>query len=123
MTETTRTTVTLNKSYMKLIQELVDVFGATRAQVISNIVEYFFNDSKNDPLLQKLRARKRKDKTPEKNELDDRITNYLKISDNIPFEVFLDHLNLDSEFVIDHLGEWGEKYNFKFDNNKIVKNK
>ena len=64
MTETSRTTVTLNNSYMKLIEELVDVFGATKAQVISNIVEYFFNDSKNDPLLEKLRARKRKENPP-----------------------------------------------------------
>ncbi len=123
MTETTRTTVTLNKSYMKLIQELVDVFGATRAQVISNIVEYFFNDSKNDPLLKKLRARKRKDKPPEKSDLDNKIQNYLKRSDKIPFEVFLDHLNLDSEFVIKHLNEWGEKYGFMLIDNKIIKNK
>jgi len=123
MTETTRTTVTLNKSYMKLIQELVDVFGATRAQVISNIVEYFFNDSKNDPLLKKLRARKRKDKPPDKIDLDNRIKKYLKMSDKIPFEVFLEHLNLDSEYVINHLDEWGEKYEFMLIDNKIIKNK
>lgn len=123
MTETTRTTVTLNKSYMKLIQELVDVFGATRAQVISNIVEYFFNDSKNDPLLKKLRARKIKDKPPEKIDLDNRIKKYLKISDKIPFEVFLEHLNLDSEYVINHLDDWGEKYNFMLIDNKIIRNK
>ena len=123
MTETTRTTVTLNKSYMKLIQELVDVFGATRAQVISNIVEYFFNDSKNDPLLKKLRARKRKDKPPDKGDLDNRIKKYLKMSDKIPFEVFLEHLNLDSEYVINHLDEWGEKYEFMLIDNKIIKNK
>ncbi len=35
MTETSRTTVTLNNSYMKLVEELVDVFGATKAQVIT----------------------------------------------------------------------------------------
>ncbi|MFX0035040.1 MAG: hypothetical protein ACFE9I_05295 [Candidatus Hermodarchaeota archaeon] len=121
MTETTRTTVTLNKSYMKLIEELVDVFGATKAQVISNIVEYFFNDNKNDPLLEKLRARKRKEKLPDKSELNSRIQKYLKISDKIPFDVFIDHLNLDSDFVINHLDEWGEKYNFKVIDNKIVK--
>ena len=121
MTETTRTTVTLNKSYMKLIQELVDVFGATRAQVISNIVEYFFNDSKNDPLLKKLRARKRKDKPPDEVNLERRIKLYLKRADKIPFEVFIDHLKLDSEFVIDHLDEWGEKYDFKIIDNKIIK--
>ncbi|MFX1386567.1 MAG: hypothetical protein ACFE9M_05060 [Promethearchaeota archaeon] len=121
MTETTRTTVTLNKSYMKLVEELIDVFGATKAQVISNIVEYFFNDSKNDPLLEKLRARKRKEKVPDKLDLDNRIRKYLKMADKIPFEVFIDHLNLDSEFVINHLDEWGEQYNFRIINNKIMK--
>ncbi len=123
MTETTRTTVTLNKSYMKLVKDLVDVFGATRAQVITNIVEYFFNDSKNDPLLEKLRARKRKEKLPEEFELDKKIKIYLKRTDNIPFNIFLDHLKLDADFVIDHLDEWGEKYNFKLINNNIIKDK
>jgi hypothetical protein len=121
MTETTRTTVTLNKSYMKLIEELVDVFGATKAQVISNIVEYFFNDNKNDPLLEKLRARKRKEKPPEEIDLDNRIKKYLKRADKIPFEVFIDHLKLDADFVISHLDKWGEKYNFMFIDNKIIR--
>ena len=123
MTDTTRTTVTLNKSYMNLIDELVDVFGATKAQVISNIVESFFNDSKNDLLLEKLRARKRKEKPPEKSDLDNRIKNYLKRSDRIPFNIFVEHLKLDNEFVINHLDEWGEKYDFMFVDNKIIKNK
>jgi hypothetical protein len=122
MTETTRTTVTLNKSYMKLIEELVDVFGATKAQVISNIVEYFFNDSKNDPLLEKLRGRKRKEKPPEELDIDTRIRNYLRRSNKIPFEIFIDHLKLDAEFVINHLDEWAEKYDFILLNNKITKN-
>jgi len=121
MTETSRTTVTLNNSYMKLIEELVDVFGATRAQVISNIVEYFFNDSKNDPLLEKLRARKRKEKPPNQNELNKKISKYLKKSDKIPFNVFIEHLNLDTDFVISQLDEWGEKFNFMFIDNKIIK--
>lgn len=121
MTETSRTTVTLNNSYMKLIEELVDVFGATRAQVISNIVEYFFNDSKNDPLLEKLRARKRKETPPEQNEIIKKISKYLKISDQIPFNVFLDHLNLDKDFVISQLDDWAEKFDFMFIDNKIIK--
>jgi len=123
MTETSRTTVTLNNSYMKLIEELVDVFGATRAQVISNIVEYFFNDSKNDPLLEKLRVRKRKEKPPEQNELNKKISKYLKRADRIPFDVFIEHLNLDTDFVISQLDDWGEKFNFMFIDNKIIKNK
>lgn len=121
MTETSRTTVTLNNSYMRLIEELVDVFGATRAQVISNIVEYFFNDSKNDPLLEKLRARKRKENPPEQRELMKKIGTYLKISDQIPLDVFIEHLNLDTDFVISQLDDWAEKFNFMFIENKIVK--
>lgn len=123
MTETTRTTVTLNKSYMKLIEDLVDVFGATKAQVISNIVEYFFNDNKNDPLLEKLRARKRREKPPEESDLEYKIRKYLKRADKIPFEVFVNHLRLDAEFVINHLDDWGEKYDFMFIDNKIIKTK
>jgi len=121
MTETTRTTVTLNKSYMRLIEELVDVFGPTKAQVISNIVEYFLNDAKNDPLLEKLRARKRKENPPNASDIDLRIKKYLAISDKVPFNVFVEHLKLDVDFVITHLEEWAEKYNFKFIENKIIK--
>lgn len=121
MTETTRTTVTLNKSYMKLIEELVDVFGPTKAQVITNIVEYFFNDSKNDPLLEKLRARKRKEIIPDKEDLENRIRRYLNKADKIPFNVFVNHLKLDSEYLINHLDEMGDQYNFKIIDNKIIK--
>ena len=121
MTETTRTTVTLNKSYMKLIEELVDVFGATRAQVMSNIIEHFFNDNKNDALLEKLRTRKRKENPPGPAKLNQIIQKFLKRSDKIPFNIFVDHLKLDEDFVISQLDEWGEKFNFMFIDNKIVK--
>jgi hypothetical protein len=121
MTETTRTTVTLNKSYMRLVEELVDVFGATRAQVINNIVEYFFNDSKNDQLLEKLRSRKKKELVPKKEEIDKKIRGYLKIANKIPFDVFVDHLKLDPDFIITHLAELGEKYDFMIVDNKIIK--
>ncbi|MHA1913570.1 MAG: hypothetical protein ACW986_02420 [Promethearchaeota archaeon] len=121
MTDTTRTTVTLSKSYMKLIEELVDVFGATKAQVISNIVEYFFNDNKNDPLVEKLRTRKRKEKPPDEADLFAKINKYLKISDKIPFEIFVEHLQLDRDFVISHLETWGKKFKFQMINNKITK--
>ena len=121
MTETSRTTVTLNNSYMRLIEELVDVFGATRAQVISNIVEYFFNDSKNDPLLEKLRERKKREKPPSEMDVNNRLKKYLSKADQIPFNVFLEHMKLDSDYFITHLKEWSEKYNFLLINNKITK--
>jgi hypothetical protein len=106
---------------MRLIEELVDVFGATRAQVINNIVEYFFNDSRNDPLLEKLRARKRKESLPEKTELDKKIKDYLKRADKIPFDIFIEHLKLDPDYIISNLGELGENYGFKIIDNKIIK--
>ena len=121
MTETARTHVTLEKSYMDLVEELVDVYGTTKAQVISNIVQHFFNDSKNDLFLEKLRARKRKIKPPDDIEIEEKIRKYLKSADNIPFDVFIKHLNLDTDYAVNHLDEWGEIYNFVFDNNKIVK--
>ena len=121
MTDTARIHVTLENSYMELVNELVDVYGTTKAQVISNIVQYFFNDSKNDLFLEKLRARKRKIKPPDEAEIEEKIQKYLKSADNIPFNVFIKHLNLDPDYVVNHLDKWGEKYNFVFDNNKIVK--
>ena len=39
MTDTSRATVTLDRSLMNLIDEIVGVLGATRPQVINNIVE------------------------------------------------------------------------------------
>ncbi|MFX0188067.1 MAG: hypothetical protein ACFE8A_10050 [Candidatus Hodarchaeota archaeon] len=123
MTDTARTHVTLEKSYMELVEELIDVFGATKAQVISNIVQLFFNESKNDALLEKLRARKRKIKPPDSSEINEKITEYLKRADNIPFDVFVNHLKLDPNFVVEHLNEWGEKHDFMFIDNKIVKEK
>ena len=100
MTETTRTHVTLEKSYMDLVEELVDVYGTTKAQVISNIVQHFFNDSKNDLFLEKLRARKRKIKPPDQIVIEEKIRKYLKNADNIPFDVFIKHLNLDMDYLI-----------------------
>lgn len=123
MTDTARTHVTLEKSYMELVEELIDVFGATKAQVISNIVQHFFNESKNDAFLEKLRARKRKVKPPDSSEINGKIIEYLKIADNIPFEVFVNHLKLDPNFVVEHLNEWGEKHNFILIDNKIIKEK
>ncbi len=54
-------------------------------------------------------------------ELQEKIRKYLKISDKVPFDVFIDHLNLDTEFVINQLDDWGEKHKFLFIDNKIIK--
>ena len=76
MTETARTTVTLSKGYMDLVDELVGVFGNTTASVITNIVEFFLNDSKNDLFLQKLRDRKKRLYPPEESVIKTKIFNF-----------------------------------------------
>ena len=119
MADTARVHVTIEKSYMELVDNLKDVFGATKAQVISNIVQYFFNNSKNDDFIKKLRARKRKIKPIE--EIERKIIKYLKVADKIPFEVFTRHLDLDESYTVDYLDDWGEKYGFTLIDNKIVK--
>lgn len=121
MTNTKRAHITIEESYWDLIEELVDVYGATIPQVISNIVTYFFNNPGNDALLMKLRARKRKLKPPEEAEIEARIKKYLKRANNIPLKVFIDHMKLDKDFVISHLDEWGEKFSFIYSDDKIVK--
>lgn len=121
MTNTSRVHVTLEKGYMDLVDELIDVFGATRPQVISNIVQEFFNNPNNDALLNKLRLRKRKIKPPEMEQLEIKIRKYLSVANNIPFEVFVEHLNLDTSFVVEKLDEWAEKFDFMFVDNRIVK--
>jgi len=121
MTDTERTTVTLSAINMKLVNELIGVYGNTQAAVISNIVKHFFEDSKNYPLLEKLKARKRKFNPPEKEEIEEQITNLLEWANNIPFEDFIKDLNLDRQYVVENFHEWAKKYNIKRIDNKIVK--
>jgi hypothetical protein len=121
MTETERTTVTLSKINMKLVNELIGVYGNTQAAVISNMVKHFFEDSKNYALIEELKARKRKFKPPEEKVIEERISNLLKWADSIPFEDFIKDLDLDRQYVIDHFHKWTKKYNIKRIDNKIIK--
>ncbi len=121
MTETERTTVTLSKINMELVNELIGVYGNTQAAVISNIVKHFFEDSKNYPLLEKLKARKRKFSPPQNKEIEEKITNLLKWVNNIPFEDFIQDLDLDRQYIIENFHDWAEKFNIKRIDNKIIK--
>ncbi len=122
MTETSRTTITLTKSVMRLVDEIINVFGATRAQVISNIVEFFFNNKKNDQLLDKLRTRKREQNKPDDEILDKKIKDLLDGANNIPLDFVLKYLNIGETYFIIRNKKWSNKYNYKLDNNRIVKN-
>ncbi|MBD3211115.1 MAG: hypothetical protein GF311_00790 [Candidatus Lokiarchaeota archaeon] len=119
MTETKRTTVTLSKTYMDLIDELVGVFGRTQAAVITNIVQHFFNNSNNFPLLEELRSRKRKQ--PDITRIELKLKKLLKGTKTIKLSHFLEYLGIDRDFLFDHLEDWKKRFNLKLDYDKIIK--
>ena len=121
MTDTTRTTVTLTTSIMNLVGDLVGVFGATKAQVISNIVEYFLNDSKNFTLLNELRKRKRKLEHPDDETIEHKITILLKGANKIPLESFLNFLEIEETIFYEKNHIWSKKFNYYLEDNKIIK--
>ena len=121
MTDTTRTTVTLTTSIMDLVEDLVGVFGATRAQVISNIVEYFLNDSKNFTLLNELRRRKMKSSPPDDKIVEIKINNMLKGADKIPLDSFLNYLEIDETIFYENNHKWSQKFKYYLEDNRIVK--
>ncbi|MBD3193805.1 MAG: hypothetical protein GF317_02040 [Candidatus Lokiarchaeota archaeon] len=119
MTETKRTTVTLSKTYMDLIEDLIGVYGRTQAAVISNIVQHFFNNSSNFPLLEELRSRKKK--KPDKKDIELKIQKVLKGVKSIQLDHFLEYLKIDRNFFFDNIEEWKEKFKFQLDYDKIIK--
>ena len=95
MTETTRTTVTLSKISMNQVKELVGVFGSTPASVISRIVEHFFDYGKFDDVIEKMKAKKRELFPPDDITINNKIKNLFKGVNKIPFEDFVDFLQVD----------------------------
>lgn len=121
MTDTKRTTVTLTTSIMNLVGDLVGVFGATKAQVISNIVENFLNDSKNFPLLNELRKRKMKLEHPDDETIEHKITLLLKGANKIPLESFLNFLEIEESIFYEKNHIWSQKFKYYLEDNKIIK--
>ncbi|MEJ2250537.1 MAG: hypothetical protein P8Y97_12905 [Candidatus Lokiarchaeota archaeon] len=121
MTETKRTTVTLGKIYMDMIDELIGVFGTTQAAVINNIVKHFFNDSHNDNLLLKLKRRKREKNPPAQEVLEQKIQNLLKGVNVIKLSHFLSYLEIERNYFLENLDKWKKMYGFKLEYDKIIK--
>ena len=128
MTDTARTTVTLTERYMKRIEKLVGKFSTTRAQVIGKIVENFLDSTDYFSYLKQLEREreieeeemeKKKAKLPEV--YDKRIRNVLSGANKIPINEFLNYLNIDFTFFYDMLSEWKDKYNFTYEDGKILK--
>ena len=122
MTETTRTTVTLSKISMNQVKELVGVFGSTPASVISRIVEHFFDYGKFDDVIDKMKAKKRELYPPEDTIINNKIKNLFKGANKIPFNDFVDFLQVDKKLVLENIHIWTEKYNIKIIENLVIKN-
>ena len=118
MTDVKRTTVTLSKIYMDMIDDLVGVFGRTQAAVINNIVQYFFNNSNNFELLRELRSRKKRE--PNIIIIEDKIKKILKGVKSIQLDHFLEYLEIDREVLFENLDEWKNKFHFELDYDKII---
>lgn len=122
MTETTRTTVTLSKISMNQVKELVGVFGSTPASVISRIVEHFFDYGKFDDVIEKMKAKKRELFPPEDTIINNKIKNLFKGANKIPFNDFVDFLQVDKKLVLKNIHIWTEKYNIRIIENLVIKN-
>ena len=122
MTETTRTTVTLSKISMNQVKELVGVFGSTPASVISRIVEHFFDYGKFDDVIEKMKAKKRELFPPDDITINNKIKNLFKGVNKIPFEDFVDFLQVDKKYVLESIHIWTERYNIKIIENLVIKN-
>lgn len=116
-----RTTVTLSDITMNQVDELIGVFGNNSAAVISKIVEHFFYYGRFDDLLKNLRAKKRELYSPKEEEIIDKISILLKGIEEIPFDDFIEDLELDRKYVVNNFHIWSEKFNIKRKGNFIVK--
>ena len=122
MTETTRTTVTLSRISMNQVKELVGAFGSTPASVISRIVEHFFDYGRFDDIIEKMKAKKRELFPPDDAIINERIKNLFKGADKIPFDDFINFLQVDKKLVLENIHIWTEKYNIRIIENLVIKN-
>ena len=125
MADTDRTTITLAQFYMDSVEDCIGILGMSRTQVITKIVEIFFDKPENIEWVEKLRKKRNLIQSKKSNLpiIEEKINNYLKISDNIPLNEFIDFLNIDMEIAREYLHNWAEKFNFRLDNQRILKNK
>jgi len=121
MTETTRTTVTLSRISMNQVKELVGVFGSTPASVISRIVDHFFDYGKFDDVIERMKAKKRELFPPDDAILNEKIKNLFRGADKIPFDDFINFLQVDKKLVLENIHIWTEKYNIRIIENLVIK--
>jgi len=106
---------------MNLVDELVGVFGASKPQVIGNIVELFFNNPKNDAFLEKLKTRKRNQNNPDQKTVEILLKEFLQGTNKIPLDTVLKHLNIGEAYFWKYNKTWSQKYNYLVEENVIIK--
>jgi hypothetical protein len=106
---------------MNQVEELIGVFGNTTASVISRIVEHFFDYGKFDDVLERLRGKKRELYPPEEAIINKKIINLFKGANKIPFEDFIEYLEVNKSYILNNLHVWAEKYNIKIVENLVIK--
>ncbi|TFG14557.1 MAG: hypothetical protein EU535_03280 [Promethearchaeota archaeon] len=124
MVDTDRTTISLAQFYMDCVEDCIGVLGTSKAQVISKIVEIFFDKPENIDYIEKLKKKRKiaENKKLISSDIEKKIVNFLKFSNNIPIDDFIDFLNIDKEHLRTNISNWAEKFNFRYDNQKIIKN-
>ena len=124
MADTDRTTISLAQFYMYCVESCIGVLGTSKAQVISKIVEIFFDKPENIDFIEKLKKRRMiaENKKLALEDIEKKIENFLKFSNNIPVDDFIDFLNIDKERLRENIAKWAGKFNFRYDNQKIIKN-
>jgi len=125
MADTDRTTITLPQFYIDSVEDCIGILGMSRTQVITKIVELFFDKPENIELVETLKKKRSliQSKKSSLAIIEEKINKYLMISDNIPLNEFIDFLNIDMEIAREYLHSWAEKFNFRLDNQRILKNK
>ena len=130
MTETDRTTITLVKFYMDFVEDCIGILGSTRSQVISKIIEKFFDNPENIAYIDHFKKKKKemieskvKEEAKKSERIDQNLQKLLKFADNIPLDYLIKYLNVDEDILRENLHIWAEKFNFQFNDFKIIKKK
>ena len=107
---------------MNCVEECIGVLGTSRAQVISKIIEFFFDKPENMEYIEKLKKKRiiAENKKLPLEDIEIKIKSFLKFSNNIPIDDFIDFLNIDKEYFRENVAKWAEKFNFRYENQKII---
>lgn len=128
MSESYRTSVRLSRILWDFIDNSIGILGYNRSNVIGLIVQQYFSKMENRKEIESMKEdrikiieNKKKQEAKKPENYKNKINQLLEISTEIPKNTFIEHLDIDNRFFHDHLYEWANEFNFKFENNTIIK--